>query len=106
MAAEGLIDIVSDGAVVFKLVAGSRGYHAAPLAARIRTGRRPLTLEWLYTTALAEDFGCSEDLVVMSATEIHSEMFVPGAYRETFARLRFNPRVPDGNGEYYARVDL
>lgn len=105
MATQGLIDIVSNGRMAFKIVAGCDGYNVPTLARRLRRRKR-FTLDGLYRAAVMAGVGCVDDLVVMDAATHRGPTDLNPRYRDTFAREHFNPRWECGLVDFYERVEI
>lgn len=97
---QGLVSVVENGKVVFKIVAGCNGYNAPALAKRL-SENQPFNIQKCLSYSREEDFGCEDCLVVMSDKEIISRAGEIGPlYRETFCNPTFNPRWTHGTAGY------
>ncbi len=108
MGTQGVVSVVIDERVIVKAIAGCNGYEAPKLAAVIRE-RKLFKIEDVYQAALEVDFGCAEDLVVLSNTQVMFDGDVDGLgylYRGTFTDPKFNPRWKNGTAAYTEVVEL
>lgn len=107
MATQGLVTVIDGGRVLMKVVTGSDGYNAKPVADRIRQSW-PCTAQEAYQIALDGNFGNKDSLVVMTDSEVVSKTDedLSPRYRETFQQPQFNPRWPQGTAGYTEEVKV
>lgn len=109
MANQGMVTFTSNGNVVMKVVVGFEGMLAKKVAERLKS-EWPLTAKEAWTIASEERFGNYETLVVVT----EDEMFYEGKimkneltfYRKTFHKPDFNPRMDNGETDYYEHVEV
>ena len=102
MATQGLVTVMQGRKVLMKIVAGCEGMNAQNVAQAIR-GNWPATPKEAYKIAVQEQFGCEDDLVVITPDfiEFKGDADIdPVAYRKKFNQPRFNPRWPQGTTAY------
>lgn len=107
---QGLVTVIKDDNQVFmKIVAGSNGFNARKLAERIRDDTSVLEdIERVYQLALTQEFGSTDDLVVIScdAEVFKMDEDLSDLYRKTFFQPRFNPRWESGVPEFYEKISF
>ena len=115
MATQGLLSIVQNGKVKYKIVVGCDGMHIDDLVKCINTlymiNKEKINAYYLYHTALNYKFGCNDCLVVFNETELETnnkELFHGSfpLYLKTFNDPLFNPRWEYGTAEYTRILDL
>ena len=102
MATQGIVSIVNEqGETLVKAICGCDGYNAEKLATWLKENPT-LDLFEIHRKALELDFGCTDDLVVMSAKETYflGDDDLPDLYRQTFSDPRCNPRWNIGTAPY------
>jgi hypothetical protein len=114
MGTQGIVSVVRDDRVMFKVVAGVNGFRAAELAARVRERAGELSAQMLLGEAVALGFGSPECLVVQSddgtnlmvSGVVTSDLDALYCDRDKFADPRFNPRWSRGEAEYTEVVNV
>jgi hypothetical protein len=95
MATQGIISIVQDDKVLFKLVAGCNGMTAEKTANAIRKMKHEdMNVVSLYDIGMKHDFGCKDCLVVQSEMTYKAaeDEELSKLYFEKFQNAEFNPR--------------
>lgn len=105
MGTQGLISVVKDRQVIYKLVCGQNGSLVLDVAEEI-LGFLVAHPESGSKIAQIHGMGSEVCLVLITPTEIHASQPVGPRYRETFNDPWFNPRREDGTANYTAVVDL
>ncbi len=103
MGTQGLVSIVKNREVIFKIVTGTDGYLSKSLVECIKQTEKPLTVELLYDLALKIGFGYQDNLVVMDRNTIKfadDDISNDSLYRTTFQDPNFNPRWRYGTADY------
>ena len=102
MATQGIVSLVNEqGETLVKVICGCDGYNAEKLANWLKQ-HPTLDLPEIHHKAIEFDFGCNDDLVVMSANDVYfrGEDDLPDLYRQTFNDPKFNPRWQIGTAPY------
>lgn len=107
MATQGLVTVMHDGKVIYKIVAGCNGYNASKLAQSIRESW-PLLLPEIFNMASRLGFGSSRCRVVISRDAVKYIGTEPLGvlYRATFDLPEFNPRWEHGTVDHYELVEV
>lgn len=112
MATQGIVSIIYNGKMLFKVVAGSDGYNAPKLVDWAKAYDGVMAAEVFYKAAIQVGFGHKTDLVVQASDgslifsdELSYEDF-GGLYRDysKFLDPRFNPRWEIGTADHVAIV--
>jgi hypothetical protein len=113
MSTQGLISIVKDEKVLYKIVAGCNGMKIADLVKCIKTlyqiDKEKINAYYLYHTALNYSFGCKDCLVVFNESELETnekEFALSVLFLKTFNNPNFNPRWEYGTADYIEIINL
>ena len=115
MATQGLVSVIRDGSMLFKVVAGANGFRADEVAAWARLHSWQITAQALFEAAVEIGFGGRTSLVVQDASgamvfdkSAISEEDLTGLYldRGRFDDPRASPRSEVGTSEYVEIVEL
>jgi len=108
MGTQGLVSVVKDNEVQLKIIVGTDGYNAAPLAKWLRANPDAQPRE-IYDRALDIGFGSKHSLVVQFGPNesIADEGIgdLSPLYIEKFSDPKFNPRWRYGTADHVVIVD-
>ena len=111
MGTQGIVSVIMDDRVLFKVVAGCNGFNAPNLAEAIRK-MKPTSIHRVHKMAKEHDCGCSACLVTldghMTCIGLVDKMDDPNTvmrYLNTFRYPRFNPRWTQGIADYVEVVE-
>lgn len=107
MATQGIVSVRERDEVVMKVVAGSDGYNAPQVAARLQQ-EWPIDAERAYDIAVEEVFGTTHNLVVLTLGKavFKGDEELDPRYAATFSDPNFNPRWEQGIADYVEIVDV
>ena len=107
MATQGIVSVREHEKVVMKVVAGTDGYNAPKVAARLKQ-EWPVSPERAYDIAVEEVFGTTHDLVVLTLGKavFKGDEELDPRYAATFSNPNFNPRWEQGIADHVEIVDL
>jgi hypothetical protein len=115
MSTQGLISIVKDEKVLYKIVVGCNGMKIADLVKCIKTlyqiNKEKINAYYLYRTTLNYNFGCKDCLVVFNESELETDNknLFHGSFPlflKTFNDPNFNPRWEYGTADYTEIINL
>ncbi len=113
MATQGIVSILNNSEMFFKVVAGSNGFNASKVVEWARTHKGVMTIEEVYNAAIKAKFGDPSDLIVQGSDGSHAYDGdkidgVDGLYRDysKFLDPNFNPRWEAGTADFVEVIHL
>lgn len=107
MGTQGIVSVVREDQVIYKVIAGCNGMMAPKLADAIRK-HTPETLQEVHDLAIESAFGCYACLVSLSkeASIYKGDDELNQRFFTTFLNPKYNPRWERGSADYVKIVEL